>query len=256
MREDFYAEYYAVEGRHWWFRGRSRIVTALIGALELPAPARILDFGTGTGAMLAELRRFGDAQGVDADERAVAFCHARGERRVSRLESSTLPFADASFDLVTTLDVLEHIEDDAAAVSEIARVLRPGGRMLATVPANPWMWGAQDRVSHHFRRYTATTLRAAIAAGGLELERLTHFNTVLFPPIAATRLLRRLGPPAGEPRSDFNAAGGEGALGRLLAAAFGLEARWLRHANLPFGVSLLAVARAPEATAQAAAPLK
>ncbi len=256
MRADFYPEYYEVEGRHWWFRGRSRIVTEAIASLELPAPARILDFGTGTGAMLAELRRFGDAQGVDADEQAVAFCHARGERRVSRLESNALPFADASFDLVTTLDVLEHIDDDRAALAEIARVLKPGGRMVATVPANPWMWGAQDEVSQHFRRYTATTLRAAIADGGFELERLTHFNTLLFPPIAAIRLLRRLRPPADEPRSDFQAAGGEGALGRLLAGVFGLEARWLRHAGLPFGVSLLAVARPAEATDQAPAPLK
>lgn len=254
MREDFYAEYYEVEGRHWWFRGRARIVTAIIASLDPPAPARILDFGTGTGAMLAQLRRFGDAQGIDADERAVAFCHARGERRVIRLDSDALPFADASFDLVTTLDVLEHIDDDRAALGEIARVLKPGGRLVATVPANPWMWGPQDEVSHHFRRYTATTLRAAITAGGLELERLTHFNTLLFPPIAAIRLLRRPRTPAGEPRSDFQTIGREGVLGRLLAGLFGLEARWLPHAGLPFGVSLLAVARAPDATDQAPAP--
>lgn len=256
MREDFYAEYYEVEGRHWWFRGRARIVTAIIASLGLPASARILDYGTGTGAMLAELRRFGDARGVDADERAVAFCHARGERRVSRLDSDALPFADASFDLVTALDVLEHIGDDRAALGEIARVLKPGGRLLATVPANPWMWGAQDEVSHHFRRYTQATLRTAIGDGGLELERLTHFNTLLFPPIAAIRLLRRLRPSADEPRSDFQTTGGEGALGRLLAGVFGLEARWLARAGLPFGVSLLAVARAPDAADQAPAPLK
>ncbi len=252
MREDFYAEYFEVEGRHWWFRGRTRIVTSTIASLAQPSagdgPLRILDLGTGTGTMLPELRRFGDAQGVDADEQAVAFCHARGEDRVQRLTSSELPFADDSFDLLTTLDVLEHIEDDRGALREVARVLAPGGRMVATVPANPWMWGAQDEVSHHFRRYTSATLRAAIADGGLELERITHFNTLLFPPIAAIRLLRRLPPlkpAAGDVQSDFGMPGGEGGLNRLLAGLFGLEARWLRRGGFPFGVSLLAVARAP-----------
>jgi SAM-dependent methyltransferase len=249
MREDFYPEYYEVEGRHWWFRGRAAVVTSVIASLEQRPPAggelRILDFGTGTGSMLSQLRRFGDAQGVDADEQAIAFCRARGEERVQRLETDELPFADDSFDLLTTLDVLEHIGDDVGALREVARVLAPGGRMVATVPANPWMWGAQDEVSHHFRRYTKSGLRTAIAAGGLELERITHFNTLLFPPIAAIRLLRRLRPADGEAQSDFGMPGGEGSLNRLLAGVFGLEARLLRRANLPFGVSLLAVARAP-----------
>ena len=94
--------------------------------------------------MLGYLRRFGDAQGVDADERAVGFCRARGEGRVQVLESEILPFPDDAFDLVTALDVLEHIENDRAALREVARVLRPGGMLLATVPAHGWMWGVQD----------------------------------------------------------------------------------------------------------------
>lgn len=249
MREDFYAEYYEVEGRHWWFRGRARIVASTVASLELQPGGqgrpRILDYGTGTGTMLDVLRGFGDAQGVDADERAVAFCHARGEALVRRLDHGALPFCDASFDLLTALDVLEHIDDDRGTLREIARVLAPGGRLVVTVPANPWMWGAQDEVSHHFRRYTAARLRAAIECSGLELERLTHFNTLLFPPITAIRLLRRLRPAPGEPRSDFGLPGGKGAVNLLLARIFGLEARWLRHAGLPFGVSLLAVARSP-----------
>lgn len=259
MREDFYATYYEVEGRHWWFRGRAKIVTAVIAALGQRRPdggsPRILDFGTGTGTMLPQLRRFGDAQGVDADEQAVAFCRARGEAQVRQLASDELPFPDESFDLLTALDVLEHIEADHAALREVARVLEPGGRMVATVPANPWMWGAQDEVSHHHRRYTEGSLRAAIADAGLELERITHFNTLLFPPIAAIRLVRRMRPARGPVESDFGMPGGEGRLNRVLGWLFGLEANWLRRADLPFGVSLLAVARKP-APGQAPAPLK
>ena len=173
MREDFYAEYFRVEDRHWWFIGRRRIVLAVLAAHLAPAadgrtPRRILDLGCGTGTMLAHLRRFGEAEGVDADERAVGFCHARGEDRVQLLESETLPFPDDSFDLLTALDVLEHIEDDRWALREVARVLRPGGIFLATVPAYRWMWGAQDEISHHFRRYSAGELKRKIPEAGLD----------------------------------------------------------------------------------------
>ena len=249
MREDFYAEYFRIEDRHWWFVGRRRIVLAVLAAHLAPAPdgrtRQILDLGCGTGTMLGHLRRFGEAEGVDADERAVGFCHARGEDRVQLLESQAFPFPDDSFDLLTALDVLEHIEDDRGALREVARVLRPGGTFLATVPAYRWMWGAQDEISHHFRRYSADELKRKIPEAGLNLQRLTHFNTILFAPIAAVRLARRLRPPTGEARSDFKMTG-EGTGNRLLAEVFSSEARWLRRRNLPLGVSMLALAGAPE----------
>jgi SAM-dependent methyltransferase len=249
MREDFYAEYFRVEDRHWWFIGRRRIVLAVLSVSLTSTPEgrtrRILDLGCGTGTMLTYLRRFGNAEGVDADEQAVGFCHARGEDRVQLLESKTLPFPDDSFDLLTALDVLEHIEDDRGALREVARVLRPGGIFLATVPAHGWMWGAQDEISHHFRRYSAGELKRKIPEAGLNLQRLTQFNTILFAPIAAVRLARRMRPPRAEVRSDFEMTG-EGTGNRLLAEVFSSEAQWLRRRNLPLGVSMLALAGAPE----------
>jgi len=245
MREDFYAEYFRVEDRHWWFIGRRRIILSILSSGFArgrdPSRTRILDLGCGTGTMLGHLRSFGDAQGVDADPQAVQFCKARGEDRVQELDSETLPFPDGSFDLVTALDVLEHIEDDRGALREVARVLRPGGTFLATVPAYRWMWGAQDEISHHYRRYTARELERKILESRLRLERITYFNTILFPPIAAIRLARRLLPaPEGEVHSDFEMTGG-GPANRLLARVFGSEARWLRGRDLPVGVSVLAV---------------
>jgi SAM-dependent methyltransferase len=248
MRGDFYAEYFRIEDRHWWFVGRREIVLAVLSARLTPAEnggtARILDFGCGTGTMLGHLQRFGEVEGVDADEQAVRYCHARGHARVQLLASDVLPFPEDSFELVTALDVLEHIEDDRRALEEIARVLRPGGALLATVPAYQWMWGAQDEISHHVRRYASRQLGDRILAAGLDLERLTHFNTILFAPIAAVRLARKLRSPKGHPHSDFEMTR-ERAANRLLADLFSAEARWLRSRDLPFGVSVLALATAP-----------
>lgn len=245
MRTDFYARYFELEDRHWWFAGRRRIVLSTLEARLGPDAnsLRILDFGCGTGTMLGHLRRFGEAQGVDGDSEAIRFCLQRGEDQVQLSESAELPFAADSFDLVTTLDVLEHIEDDAGAAGEIRRVLRPGGTLLATVPAHQWMWGAQDEISHHFRRYSATSFSELISGAGFRLDRLTYFNSLLFPPIAAVRLARRGRQREGPVQSDFELTR-DGTANRLLARLFASEAAWLRRRDLPFGVSLMALASA------------
>jgi SAM-dependent methyltransferase len=191
--------------------------------------------------MVRELGRFGTVTGLDADPQAVAFCRARGLDSVALLEGARLPVEDASLDVVTAFDVLEHLDDDAALAAEMRRVLRPGGTAMVTVPAYRWMWGPQDEISHHRRRYVRPEVRALLAGAGLEVRRASYFNTLLFAPIAGIRVLRRDG---GEVRSDFEMTP-PGRLNGGLAAVFGAEAPLLaRGASLPFGVSILAVARA------------
>lgn len=247
MEEWFYAEHSEVEQRHWWFAGRRRI---LLAELERnppdgrDGPAQILDLGCGTGGMLEPLRRFGEVRGLDADERAVAFCRARGEERVELLESDRLPLADDSIDLVTAFDVLEHIEDDRGALAEIRRVVRPGGSLLVTVPAYGWLWGTHDEINHHHRRYGRRELGDRIREGGFELRRLTNFNMLLLPAIAVIRLVRRLFPPR-QARSDFQITGGTGVVNRILTAVFSSEASLLARTDLPAGASLMALARTP-----------
>jgi SAM-dependent methyltransferase len=244
MDEAFYPAYYELEGRHWWFLGRRRLFLRLLEQRFPPdaRPIDVLDFGCGTGAFLEHLDRFGTVSAVDADPSAVAFCHTRGRSEVTLVPpGAPLPFRDGAFDLVTTLDVIEHVDDDVAALAELRRVLRPGGRLLVAVPAFMFLWGKQDEVSHHRRRYTARTLRRALADAGFGVDRMSYFNTILFPPIAAVRLGRRLLRRPGSAQSDFDL--GPAALNRALGAVFGAEADVVARRDLPFGVSLLAVAR-------------
>jgi SAM-dependent methyltransferase len=246
MDEDFYPAYYELEGRHWWFVGRRKLFLRLLERQFPPGarPIELLDFGCGTGAFLEHLERFGSVSAVDSDASAVAFCRTRGRDEVQLVPpGAPLPFPDAAFDLVTTLDVIEHIDDDVGALHELRRVLKPGGRALVAVPAFMFLWGKQDEVSHHRRRYTASTLRQALEAAGLAVDRTSYFNTFLFPPIAAVRLGRRLLRRPGTAQSDFEL--GPAALNRALGALFGAEAPLVARRDLPFGVSLLALARKP-----------
>jgi SAM-dependent methyltransferase len=245
MDRDFYPAYYELEGRHWWFLGRRELVVRVLEQ-RLPAgrAARILDFGCGTGALLADLDRFGSVAAVDADPSAVEFCRARGRAEVQLVvPGASLPFDDGAFDGVLALDVVEHIDDDVATLSELRRVLRPGGLAVVAVPAFMFLWGRQDEVSHHRRRYTARSLRRALGAAGLRIDRLSYFNTALFPAVAAVRLGRRLLRAPVRVQSDFEV--GPERLNKVLAAVFRAEARLVARRNLPFGVSLLALATRP-----------
>src|SRR5205085_11569628 len=132
------------------------------------------------------------AEGVDVSQDALAFCRARGLANVRHGEAEKLPYEDGAFDLVTGLDVVEHLDDDVAGLREMRRVLRPGGRVLLFVPAFMFLWGLQDEVSHHRRRYRLPELRCVLEQAGLEVERMTYANITFFLPILLIRKLMRL----------------------------------------------------------------
>jgi SAM-dependent methyltransferase len=252
LKREYYAEYRQVEDVHWWFVGRRRILLQILDRYlgkTAGRERRILDVGCGTGTMLGYLASYGKAQGVDIDEEAIGYCRERGLVDVSLGEAADLPFDDGTFDLVTALDVIEHLDDDAAALGELRRVLRPGGHLLVTVPAHRFMWGDQDEVNMHKRRYGAAELRSRLTETGFEVRRLSYMNAALFPPIAAIRLLRRLQHrlrPRTANESDFRFPAPR-PLNFLLALVFGAEAPILRRVNIPVGVSILALARKPAA---------
>ena len=242
MERHTYSIMYEVEGKHWWFAGRRHIIAGFLEEacrdIGKPRP-RILDVGCGTGANLQMLAQFGDAEGVDVSTEALDFCRARGLAKVKQGAAESLPFADASFDLVTGLDVVEHLDDDIAGLSEMCRVLCPDGRAVLFVPAFMFLWGVQDDISHHRRRYTLPELKQKLTGAGLTIERSSYANITFFVPILIGRGLMRL--TGLRPASENNIT--IGALNGLLGRILGGESWWLRRLNFPFGVSIVCVAR-------------
>jgi SAM-dependent methyltransferase len=234
----------AVDEHHWWYRGRRRIIRAELDRLSLPAGSRVLDAGCGSGRTMQELVEYGAVSGLElnADAAALARDRGLGEVMIGRLEE--LPWEDGTFDLVTCLDVIEHVPDDVAALTELLRVCRPGGWLLVTVPAYQALWSRHDVANHHYRRYSRPRLRGATAAAGWRVERISAFNSVLLAPAAAVRLAQRRRGTDNGYTSDLDV--GPTWLNDVLEWPLALEARWLAAGRrLPAGLSLLAVLRRP-----------
>ena len=240
MEDSYEIDTLAVEDRYWWYRGRRRIVMDLVRSLPLPAEPRILDAGCGSGRNLVELSGVGTAVGLEPSPRGAEVARARGVGEVAVAEIGTMPFDDASFDLITLLDVLEHIEDDLGTLVALRRVARPGGVLLITVPAYPRLWSSHDELNQHCRRYTRAALLGRAVEAGWRPLRTTHFNALLLPVAAAWRLLERLRPDNGEAASELVTT--PAALNWLLEQPLRAEAALLRSGRrIPAGLSLVGV---------------
>ena len=242
MKEHTYPILFRVEQSHWWHTARRKIIASFVEDIcrrVTDRRPRILDVGCGTGANLLMLSKYGDAEGVDVSEDALAFCRERGLENVKLGAAEQLPYDDDTFDLVTALDVVEHLDDDLAGLREMRRVLRPGGRVLLFVPTFMFLWGLQDDVSNHRRRYRMPELGRVLKQAGFEIERTTYANITFFMPILAMRKLMRLTGIKAESENNINVSAFNGMLGRMLGA----ESFVLRYMNIPFGVSGLCVAR-------------
>jgi SAM-dependent methyltransferase len=227
-----------IDAEHWWFAARRRIVSALIrDQVPLKPASEILEVGAGTGSNLAMLQGLGHVDAIEPDDKARALASRRAGISV---EGGMLPdqvhLLDGHYDLIVLLDVLEHIEDDRGSLRVLREKLAPGGMMVVTVPASPWMWSAHDVAHHHKRRYTARTLRAVFDAAGLRVRHMSHFNTLLYPLIAAARIVGRL-----RHREGSDEAMPSPLVNGLLRHVFAAERHWVTRGALPFGVSLLAV---------------
>ncbi|MBK5255241.1 MAG: methyltransferase domain-containing protein [Vicinamibacteria bacterium] len=245
MNPDEYRRMADMEGVQWWYAGMRRIARSLLTPLLPPAtsPRRILDAGCGTGWNLQDLSTFGETHGIDLSPLAVITTRLRGGRVVQG-DLLGLPYAPNSFDVVTSFDVLYHawVKDDAQAVRELARVLKPGGLILLKVPALKILWGAHDEAVHSRHRYTRGEVEVLLRTSGLELVRSTYANSLLFPILLSRRYLDRLLSRHG---SDVEML--PPLLERSFGALLSIESALVSVFNLPIGASVFAIARKPAA---------
>ncbi|MGH6706466.1 MAG: class I SAM-dependent methyltransferase [Sphingomicrobium sp.] len=244
MERKVYEQMAKLDGSHWWFTARRRILDGLIErVVRPPKNARILELGAGTGHNLAMLSRFGTVEASELDPVARELASERLGREVKEAALPDLSMFPAdSYDLIALLDVLEHVPDDKGSLAAILGRLKPGAALLVTVPANPWMWSAHDVAHHHHRRYRKGEIEKLAREAGYEIELLSPFNSLLFPPIAAVRVLGKL---TGKDDSDDAMPGA--LVNRTLDTVFGLERSLIGRVPMPFGVSLVAVLRRPRA---------
>lgn len=241
MDSNTYAIEAQVEATHWWFTERRWLFGRLIRDLGLAPNARILDIGTSTGTNLRLLRDLGfhNAEGLDASPEAVQWCMEKGYGKVTAGDVCKLPFPDQTFDLILATDIIEHVDDDTLALREIHRVLKPAGHVLITVPAFPLLWGVQDEVGQHKRRYRARELLARMDLVGLRAVKRFYFNYLLFLPILCVRLVIRGLRLQVRSENQINSR----AINRVLQCIFRFDVWTAQYLRPPFGVSYLALAR-------------
>ena len=240
MNPDAYLQMADTEQRHWWFSGRRAILSSVIETLNLPTNSKILEIGSGTGGNLQMLAAFGKVSALEMDDTARSIAAARTGGRFdirSGFCPTNIPFAGEKFDLICLFDVLEHIEDDVGTLMALHGFLAEGGKIVLTVPAYRWLWSAHDEFLHHKRRYSFDELRRKIAAAGLQAERVSYFNVILFPLAVMARLTDRLFRATSSSGNSVPVA----VINSVFTFLFSQERYILEKMNLPFGVSMLAV---------------
>ena len=246
MEKDLYGLYHKEEGSWWWGVGRRTLVGSLLrkyGAGN--GRPHLLEIGCGAGGLLKELSRTSVAYGMDVEAESMKYCRERGLERLCLGDAAALPYRSEQFDAVVCVDVLEHLDDDRAALADIYRVLKPGGRLLATVPAFQWLWSRRDVQLHHKRRYTLAELRERVAEAGFRTLKISYINlTVFFPLWLMVKTGRLSAKEDAKVSVDFALL--PGPVNRVLAGLAALESKVTSRVDLPVGSSIVCVAARPE----------
>ncbi len=225
-----------LESHHWWFVTRREMFTRYITKLTLKQNASILDVGTSSGTNLRMLKSLGftNFKGVDISPLAAQIAKDKGLGNVDIGDICKLPYPDNQFDLILATDIIEHVDDDLLALQELRRVLKPHGTILLTVPAFPSLWGLQDIVSHHKRRYRKTQLIEKLMATDLHPTTMYHFNYLLFLPIWMMRQMIKMAKPNLKSENEINAPW----INAILKRIFKLDILTAPIVRPPFSVSI------------------
>ena len=245
MDKDLYKPHYEAEKKGWWAVGRRNLITKNIKSIwkssEQPV---ILDFGCGTGGMLDELKIIGVTYGCDTEDLAIEFCKQRGLENIKKLQGNRLPYNDNSFDIIVTMDVLEHIENDKNTINELNRILKNEGFIFVTVPAFMSLWTTRDVRLHHFRRYTKKELQNKIREAGFKIKKCSYMHLFYFLPLLILykiKFIFKKKENTSDIKTDFSVV--PSFINFLLIKALNLETFILKFINFPFGVSLFCIAK-------------
>jgi len=241
MNINMYRMFFLTQKKHWWFVTKKNIVLDQINQyLKLKFDSKILDIGCGSGLMLNSLEGLGQTFGLDMSDDAIKFSKEifNGEVKKGFLPDQ-IPYPDNYFDLITALDVIEHIDEDIASLQSMRNLLSENGRAIITVPAYMFLWSKFDEMNEHKRRYTLHELKDKLNQADFTIEKISYYNTLLFPLVFIVRMLNNFLHRDGSSDVDLPPS----LLNKLLKNIFGLEKYLLRNFNLPFGVSILAVVK-------------
>lgn len=236
-----YSDYSEFGEIHWWFKGRNRIIGDFLNSLfKGERNLKILDIGCGTGVLLSQLCSYGMVDAIEPSEFAINVCKEKNIPTVNLIHG-TFPESmpeGKRYNLVTLFDTLEHIDDDILILKKICEILEPGGKILCTVPAYPFLWSHHDILNQHKRRYTIKSLEEKTLSAGFQTMKITYFNTILFLPAVLVRWFGELMPFLKSNRTNMGLFRNKN-INNFLTKIFSFERILLRNFNLPFGLSIL-----------------
>jgi len=240
MKKNPYETEWRVEKDHWWFSTRRKLLMLLLPIMDLPEESTAIDVGCGVGSNIYALRSKGlNIVGIDRSMDNLLLARMKMDAPLVNGDANALPVRGESASLILAMDVLEHLEDDANGIRELYRSLGKEGILFLTVPAFRFLWGVQDFVTGHKRRYSKDEILTKLREQNFEIVRSSHFNFFLFFPILVGRLIIRLFRLRIETENELNAPG----LNFLLSGIFSIEPCLLKHISFPFGVSIFCIAR-------------